>query len=273
MNTSHFKLLVILSLLLMTLHASATTPALCDCKWKHMPVTVYLDFNSREYTTYEIPLKNAMNSWKEVTDGLVYFEQNFFSNKQSDITVEFVSSIEGGEGDLTVVGQAQPLYRDGTMYSCDIQLVIPTGVDGGLVRRVFTHELGHCLGLGHSSQYGSQSIMRPVDIDSGSSYQPTKDDGDALKQIYSFLQATPTQATATPAVSPTPAVSQSPTPNYRVITTATPTPAPATLPAETPKSASTQSQAPDMENVLVIVLVITVTVMAVVVISYREFRK
>jgi hypothetical protein len=238
-----------------------------------MPVTVYMDFNSREYTTYETPLKNAMNSWKETTGGLVYFEQNFFSNKPSDITVEFVSSIDGGEGDFTVVGQAQPSYRGDTMYSCNIKLVIPTGVDGGLVRRVFTHELGHCLGLGHSSQYGSQSIMRPIDVNSGSSYQPTSDDEDALKQIYSFLQATPTQATTTPTPSPAPAVSQSPTPNYRVITTATPTPLGSTpTPAETPKPVLIPSPAPTMENMLIISLVIITTVMAVVVMFYREFR-
>ena len=112
---------------------------------------------------------------------------------------------------------------------------IPQGATIVDVRRVFLHELGHGLGLGHPDNGGQQVVAV---MNSTLSNQEVLSPDDIAGGEY--LYGAPPVAIATPTPNPTPAPTPTPTPTPTATPTATstPLPTPTPIPTSTPPASS-----------------------------------
>lgn len=164
-----------------------------------------------------IQLRGIMNSTAPVSQGdhvnSLAFASTFFGSSFGSNTLAITGYSYSGstmiEAD-TLFNTAQPWdsYRGALRSSFDIQ-------------RVALHEVGHAIGLAHSSVAGA--IMSPF---IGNQYTPSADDVAGIQALYGAPSGSPTP---TPTPSPTPSATATPTPTATPTASPTPTATPGTV--------------------------------------------
>ena len=168
------KLLTVLFILALTAVSAYAKPI---GKWAHMPIKVYIEDNKNTYL-----MKKAFTAWEQSSNKLVRFEY-VNSPEKADIPVYFVEKVE--HSDERAVGIARPWIRsDGTFTKVQIDIakfsnLSTIKISNFLLLKIMKHEIGHALGLPHSSN--AFSIMNPT---TDKVLDITKDDLRDLKAIY-----------------------------------------------------------------------------------------
>jgi len=115
--------------------------------------------------------------WSSV-DGSLLKLQSADENNSPQITVYYDDSIQGG---ATSAGYSVfDEVSNGVPKHCTIHIAMNSGVDAESLSKTTLHELGHCIGLGHSLM--PQSIMS-YSLDQNT-YALSVDDRAALVRIY-----------------------------------------------------------------------------------------
>ena len=153
--------------------------------------------------------------------GAKFFGQSFGSNTLA-VTYYSYSGSTMTEADIVFnTAQSWDSYRGPLQSAVDVQ-------------RVALHELGHLLGLAHSSV--STAIMNAYVNDS---YALTSDDIAGIQSLYGASNGSPTPTpTPTPTPFPTPTPTPFPTPTPTPFPTPTPTPTPSVTPTPSTFSVS-----------------------------------
>jgi len=113
------------------------------------------------------------------------------------------------------------------------------------IQRVALHEVGHLIGLAHSSV--SNTIMYPS---INNAYLLTSDDIAGVQALYGAASSTPTP-TPSPTATPSPSASPTPTPNPSITPTPTPNPTATPFPTATPSPTASATPTPTPATVFV----------------------
>ncbi len=151
-----------------------TYPAVNTNPWDHSPITVYIDTISvpEHYSpTYKEQVEIAMTYWEKGGNDHLAYKPEFRkvdSESEADIYIMWVKNLEKDVGvENGVAGFARPYEVDGKYVRVDI--VLEVGNYEGYswkqygdanMRELAKHELGHALGLGHSTD--RRDIMYPT---------------------------------------------------------------------------------------------------------------
>lgn len=194
-------------------------------------------------TSWDTAVEPVANMWNQTFERVRisnYFNPQAPLSKSDRLnSVVFANSIFGqsfGSGTLAVTFytssgsnmiEADTLFNRAAVfdsYRGPLQF-IPHGVAIADIRRVFLHELGHSLGLGHPDQ-GGQRVTAVMNSLVGNQEELSADDIAGGQYLYGAPLTPPPSPTPTPTPTPTPPPAPTPTPTPTP--TATPTPPPGT---------------------------------------------
>ena len=166
-------LLMVLILPLGTTASDENQERILDYPWDHSPITVYIDNVTvpEHYSpTYYTQVVKALEYWEQGGNGNLKYRPVFElvdSQQEADIRIRWVENLETVEGAPSgVAGYANPIISNGRFLRVDV--VLEVGNYKGKAWRQYgdatmliiaKHELGHALGLDHSTERGD--IMYP----------------------------------------------------------------------------------------------------------------
>lgn len=165
-----------LLMLLILPFASATSepdyPAISDYPWDHSPITVFIDAKNvpPHYSpTYYTEVQRALNYWEEGGNGKLKYTPVFelVDSEKADIRIRWVEDLQKDQGAPDgVAGAAIPYIVNGRFVRVDIILGVGfyqwmkwVPYSDAAMFAIAKHELGHALGLDHSTD--EQDIMYP----------------------------------------------------------------------------------------------------------------
>jgi len=196
-------------------------------------------------TSWNTAAAPALDMWNQVVGrmqfGRVMNSTAAVASGDRVNSMAFSSTVFGQSFGSNTLAVTYYSYSGSTMIEADILFNNAQSWDsyrGSLrssedIQRVALHELGHALGLAHSTI--ANAIMYPY---INSSYTLTSDDVAGAQALYGTPSASPTPTpTPSPTVTPSPTPTPTATPTGTPTPTATPTVTPSATPTPTPTTA------------------------------------
>jgi predicted Zn-dependent protease len=147
-------------------------PGILDYPWNHSPITVYIDNKtvpSHYSPTYFTQVQKALDYWEAGGNGKLKYTPVFklVDSENADIRIRWVKDLKKEKGaPPEAAGAAIPYIVNGRFVRVDIMLGVGyyqwmkwVPFSDTAMLAISKHELGHALGLNHSSD--KQDIMYP----------------------------------------------------------------------------------------------------------------
>ena len=173
MRLSKFAIVATLLLLFTQPVVAQDIEYLSTQPWDHSPITVFVDevdIPEHYSPTYRDQVEIALEYWENGGNGKLSYTPVFqiVDDRNADINIKWIENLEKLEGAPEgVAGYAAPTFAGDQFLHVDIVLEVGNYQGYSWVQygdanmqEVAKHELGHALGLGHSSD--KRDIMYPT---------------------------------------------------------------------------------------------------------------